>query len=70
LAEGRLEGEPQPVQAIAQSGPGKLRKGGDHIRSLIDILVRHEHLSDQLPDGGMVSGKKCRTVWRVQVRDA
>lgn len=57
------------VQAILQRGPGKLRKGGDYVRSLIDVLVRHEHLTE-LPSGGLVSGKKCRTAWRVQVRNA
>jgi hypothetical protein len=36
---------------------------------LIDILVRHDHLSDQLPGGGMVSGKKVRAAWRVLVRN-
>jgi hypothetical protein len=57
------------VQSIAQKGPGRVRQGGDYIRSLVDILVRHEHLSEQLPGGGMVSGKKCRVAWRVQVRN-
>lgn len=57
------------VTAITQFGPSRIRLGGDYIRSLIDILVRHDHLSDQLPGGGMVSGKKVRAAWRVQVRN-
>lgn len=57
------------VTAIQQKGPGQVRKGGDHVKALIDILVRHDHLSQQLPNGGMVSGKHARAVWRVMVKD-
>lgn len=53
------------VTAIMQRGPARVRQGGDYVRSLIDILVRHDHLSQRLPDGGMVSGKKVRDAWRV-----
>ncbi|AQA00703.1 hypothetical protein BWQ93_05845 [Sphingopyxis sp. QXT-31] len=58
------------AKAIAQFGPSRLRRGGDHIAALIDVLVRHEHLSDQLPGGGMVSGAKVRKAWRLQMREA
>jgi hypothetical protein len=55
------------VTAIQQTGPSRVRQGADHIRALIEILVRHDHLSDRLPGGGMVSGKKVREAWRVIV---
>lgn len=57
------------VTAIQQTGPSRVRRGADYIRSLIEILVRHDHLSEQLPNGGMVSGKTVRAAWRVQVRN-
>lgn len=57
------------LSAISKSGPSAVRNQSDYIRQIIDILVRHEHLSEQLPNGGMVSGKKARQVWRVQVRN-
>lgn len=57
------------VQAISQRAPNRIRRGGDYIRSLIDVLVRHEHLSELLPDSREVAGKRCRSVWRVQVRN-
>lgn len=57
------------VTAISQNAPARLRQGGDYIKSLIEILVRHDHLSEQLPGGGQVSGKKVRQAWRVQVRN-
>lgn len=56
------------VTAISQHGPSKVRKGGDYVKGLIDILVRHDHLSDRLPNGGMIGGKKARDCWRVLVR--
>ena len=56
------------VTAVSNFGPSRVRKGGDHVKKLIEILVRHDHLSDRLPNGGMVSGKKARDVWRVLVR--
>lgn len=56
------------ARAITQHGPSRVRKGGDYIQALIDVLVRHDHLSDQLPGGGMVSGTKVRKAWRLQMR--
>lgn len=56
------------VTAISQGGPAAVRKGGDYVKKLIEILVRHDHLSDRLPNGGMVMGKKARDAWRVLVR--
>lgn len=55
------------VTAILQSGPSRVRQGGDYVRALIDILVRHDHLSPKLPNGGMVSGRQVREAWRVIV---
>lgn len=54
---------------ISRRGPANLRNKSDYIRQIIDILVRHEHLSEQLPGGGMVAGVKTRTAYRVQVRN-
>lgn len=56
------------VTAISQHGPGKLRKGADYIRGLLDILDRHDHVTGPTPDGGMISGKKVKQAWRVLVR--
>lgn len=56
------------VTAIAQKGPNRVRQGGDHIRALIDVLVRNDHLSLPLPNGGVVEGKKVRAAWRVLCR--
>jgi hypothetical protein len=58
------------VTAISAYGPSRVRKGGDYVKSLIEILVRHDHLSDRLPNGGMVGGKKVRDAYRVLVRNA
>lgn len=44
------------------------RKNADQMREIIAALIRHEHVSDRLPNGGMVKGKKVREVYRVQVR--
>lgn len=55
------------VTAILQKGPGRVRQGGDHVRDLIEVLVRHDHLAE-VPGGGLVSGKKVRQAWRVLVR--
>lgn len=52
------------VTAISNLGPNRVRQGGDYIKSLIEILVRHDYLIP-CPDGGMISGKKVRTCWRV-----
>lgn len=54
------------VTAISAKGPVALRNRSDHIRDIIAILVRHNHLSE-VANGGMVSGKKVRVAWRVQV---
>lgn len=56
------------ARAITQHGPNRIRQGGDYIQSLIDILVRHDHLSEALQGGGMVSGTKVRKAWRLQMR--
>ena len=57
------------VGAIQNFGPSQLRKkNADQIKEIVAALVRHDHLSDRLPSGGMVSGKKVRECWRVQVR--
>lgn len=58
------------ARAITQHGPSRIRRGGDYIQSLIDVLVRHDHLSDQLPGGGPVSGTHVRKAWRLQMRPA
>ena len=55
------------VTAILQKGPSKIRQGGDHVRKLVDTLVRHDHLLE-VPNGGMVNGSKVRQAWRVMVR--
>lgn len=54
------------VSAISGSGPSSLRNRSDHIRDVIAILVRHNHLCEQ-PNGGTISGKRVRLAWRVQV---
>lgn len=56
------------VTAISQKGPNRIRKGGDYVNGLIDVLVRHDHLAE-VPSGGMVSGSKVRRAWRVLVRN-
>lgn len=56
------------ITAISQNGPSRIRQGGDYIRGLVDVLVRHDHLSEKLPSGGMVGGKKVREAYRVQCR--
>ncbi len=57
------------IGAISQRGPAQLRKrSADQIRDIIAPLVRNDHLSDRLPNGGTVAGKKVREAWRVQVR--
>jgi Protein of unknown function (DUF3987) len=59
------------VGAIQQFGPSQMRKrGADHVKEVIAALVRHDHLSDRLPSGGMINGKRVREAWRVQVRHA
>jgi|EndMetStandDraft_5_1072996.scaffolds.fasta_scaffold00195_26 hypothetical protein len=59
------------VAAIQQRGPAQIRKrNADQIKEIIQALVRHDHLSDRLPNGGTVTGKKARDCWRVQVRHA
>ncbi|GLT00109.1 hypothetical protein GCM10007897_14930 [Sphingobium jiangsuense] len=59
------------IGAIQRLGPAPMRKrSADQVRDIIAALVRHDHLSDRLPNGGMVSGKKVREAWRVQVRHA
>jgi hypothetical protein len=55
------------ISAISQNGPNQLRKGAEYVRELVDTLVRHDHLIE-VPNGGMVSGKKVRQAWRVMVR--
>lgn len=55
------------VSAISKSGPRALRKRSDYIRTIVSILVRHNHLAE-LPNGGFVSGRKSRLVYRVLVR--
>jgi len=54
------------VSAISGKGPASLRNRSDHIRDIIAVLVRHNHLTEQ-PNGGMISGKKARLVWRVLI---
>lgn len=54
------------IRRITQAGPGPLRKvGGDRIRQLIDVLVRHNHVGPKLPNGGSVTGKHSTEAWRV-----
>lgn len=55
------------VSAISSRGPSSLRNRSDLIRDVIAVLVRHNHLSE-MPNGGMVLGKKARIAWRVLVR--
>lgn len=53
---------------IRQYGPSEFKKlNGDQIVEVIETLVRHNHLSALVPNGGMVKGAKRRRVWRVQV---
>lgn len=55
------------VTAISQNVvPTSIRKGADYIKSLIEVLVRHDHLTE-VQGGGHVSGRKVRLAWRVQV---
>lgn len=59
------------IAAIQQRGPAQIRKrNADDVRDIIAALVRNDHLSERLPNGGMISGRKVRDVWRVQVRNA
>ncbi|EPR14211.1 hypothetical protein M527_29320 [Sphingobium indicum IP26] len=59
------------VGAIQQRGPAQIRKrNADQIKEIIAALVRHDHLSAPMTGGGMVSGKKVRECWRIQVRHA
>ena len=54
---------------IKQFGPSMFKKmSADDLTGVIDTLVRHEHLSPQLPNGGEVRGHKRRRVWRIQVQ--
>jgi hypothetical protein len=54
---------------IQQYGPSEFKKmGGDKLTSVVEALIRHNHLSPPLPKGGVVKGQKRRTVWRVLVR--
>lgn len=52
------------ASVLQQRGPGKLRKGADHWRKLLEVLERNDHVTKQ-PNGGMVSGAKVREAWRV-----
>lgn len=52
------------VTAITQNAPARIRKGGDYVKGLLEILARHDHVI-ALSDGGMVAGKKVRQAWRV-----
>lgn len=55
------------VTAISQNVvPTSIRKGADYIKSLIEVLVRHDHLTE-VQGGGHVSGRKVRLAWRVQI---
>jgi hypothetical protein len=54
------------VSAISARGPNAFRKRSDYIRELLSLLVRHNHLAE-LPNGGMVLGKKVRVAWRVVI---
>lgn len=55
------------VTAIQQNvSPARLRRGADHVKALIEVLVRHDHLVE-MQGGGHVSGRKVRLAWRVQV---
>ncbi len=56
------------VSAISSKGPSFVRNRSDYIRDIIALLVRHNHLSEQLQNGGDIGGKHVRTVWRQQVR--
>ena len=72
LSEWLRDGWKEPLTSITsalQGGPKPLRKGGDYMQTLFDVLVRHDHLAGPLPDGGMIAGKKVRKVWRVMCRD-
>lgn len=54
-----------------QNGIWAMKKRGiDHLRLVFAALIRHDHISDRLPDGGMIKGKKVREAYRVQVRNA
>ncbi len=52
--------------AISRSGPSIFRSCTDQIKKLLEVLERHHHIT-QVPNGGMVSGKKVKTAWRVHV---
>jgi hypothetical protein len=54
------------VTAISARGPNAFRKRSDYIREMIGLLVRHNHLAE-LPNGGVVLGKKARVAWRVVI---
>lgn len=54
---------------IQQYGPSEFKKmGGDQLSGVVDALIRHNHLSPPLPNGGVVKGQKRRTAWRVLVK--
>jgi hypothetical protein len=54
------------IRAICQKGPNQIRKlGSDQIRDVVDVLVRHNHLSPRLPTGGPVNGAHAIDAWRI-----
>lgn len=65
----KWEGELVSVSAISRGGPNCLRNKSDRIRDVLQVLDRHNHIS-KTADGGLVSGKKVREAWRIQVRRA
>jgi len=52
---------------ISRGGPATLRSRSDRIRSVLEVLERHNHV-ERTSDGGVVRGKKVRTAWRILVR--
>lgn len=58
------------IGALQNFGPPVTKnKPATFVREIIAALVQHDHLSDRLPNGGMVKGEKKRDAWRVQVRN-
>lgn len=57
------------ITVISSRGPSALRNRSDDIREALEVLERHNHVTN-VADRGVIGGKKVRKAWRVHVRAA